>query len=151
MARGHTPSTRFDIVPGVRRLALLGFVLLAAALAGCGTSDDRDQARSVVERFYEAVREDDGVGACAQLSDATVEQLEGQTQQSCDSVITRLEFEGGAIVRTEVFVTNAKVDLRSGESTFLSRDPTGWKISALACQPIGGRPSDQPYDCEVEA
>jgi hypothetical protein len=151
MAARHTPSARIGIFPGVRRLGLLGFMVLACMAAGCGTSDDRDQARGVVERFYEAVRDDRAEDACAQLSAATVKELESQTQQSCAGVITRFEYEGGAIVDTQVYVTNAKVDLRGGESTFLNREPTGWKITAVACRPEEGKPRDRPYDCEVEA
>ena len=129
------------------RLALLSLVLLA----GCGTSDDRDQARGVVERFYDAVRQDRAEDACAQLSAATVKELESQTEQSCEGVITRLEYDGGAIESVEVYVTNAKVDLRSGESTFLSREPAGWKITGVACKAVEGKPADRPLDCEVEA
>ena len=133
------------------RLPLLPLALLAAGLAGCGTSDDRDQSRSVVERFYDAVREDRGEDACAQLSAATVEALESQTEQSCEGVITRLEYDGGAVEGVEVFITNAKVDLGSGESTFLSREPTGWKITGVACKAVEGKPADRPLQCEVEA
>src|SRR3712207_3870841 len=92
MARGHTPSVPFDIFPGVRRLGPGLLVLVAWPLAGCGTSDDRDQARAVVERFYDAIRDDRADDACAELSAATIAQIESQTEQSCDGVITRLEY-----------------------------------------------------------
>jgi uncharacterized protein YceK len=130
--------------PLVALLALL-------TLAGCGTSDDRGQARSVVERFYDAVRNDRADEACAQLSSAAVEQLESQTQQSCSGAVTRLDLQGGAVVDAHVYLTNAKVDLRSGESAFLGREPSGWRISALACRPEEGKPRDRPYECELEA
>ena len=119
--------------------------------AGCGTSDDRDQARSAVERFYEAVRHDDGDQACRELGESTVEELESQEKKPCASAITEVEYEGGAVVSTEVYVTNAKVDLRSGESAFLSREPSGWKLTAVACQVKEGKPADRPLDCDVEA
>ncbi len=48
------------------------FVLVLAALllvAGCGTSDDRDQARATVERFYDAIRTDDAAAACEELGE----------------------------------------------------------------------------------
>ena len=125
-------------------------VVLAVVVAGCGTSDDRDQSRAVVERFYDAVRNDDAEEACAQLSESLVEQIESQTQQSCEDAITGFEYEGGAIVDAEVYITNAKVDLRSGESAFLSRERDGWKLSALACRPEEGKPADRPFECEVE-
>ncbi|HEU4656155.1 MAG TPA: hypothetical protein VFR97_01455 [Capillimicrobium sp.] len=130
--------------------AALGAVALAA-LGGCGTSDDRDQARAVVERFYAAIRADRGDEACAQLSAATVEQLVSQEGKPCPEAVTGLEYEGGAVASTEVYITNAKVDLSSGESAFLSRDADGWRISALACMASGGKPADRPFECEVEA
>ena len=127
-------------------------LVLAALLAGgCGTSDDRDQARATVERFYGAVRADDGEAACAELGESLLEQVESQTQQSCRGVITRFEYEGGSVERTQVFATNAKVDLDSGESAFLSREDDGWKLSALACKAEKGKPADRPLECEAEA
>ena len=126
-------------------------LLLLLALAGCGTSDDRAQARTVVERFYDAVREDRGEDACAELSEAAVKQLESQTSQRCPEVVARLEYAGGAVVDAHVYVSNAKVDLSTGESAFLNRGPTGWKLSAIACKPEDGSPQDVPLDCEVEA
>ena len=131
---------------------LTPLLLLAALLAGgCGTSDDRDEARAVVERFYEAIRDDDAEAACAELGEALLEQVESQTEQSCRGVITRLEYEGGAIVAAEVYITNAKVDLSSGESAFLSRESGGWKLSAIGCKAEKGKPADRPFECEAEA
>ncbi len=126
-------------------------LLLVLVLAGCGTADDREQAVGVVERFYDAVRHDRAEEACAQLTTAAMTQLESQAQQPCGAAIARLEYEGGAVVDAHVYLTNAKVDLRNGESAFLSREPSGWRISALACRPEQGEPRDRPYDCEVEA
>jgi hypothetical protein len=126
-------------------------LLLALVLAGCGTGDDREQAVGVVERFYDAVRHDRAEEACSQLSTAAMTQLESQAQQSCRGAVTQLEYEGGGIVDAHVYLTNAKVDLRNGESTFLSLETDGWKITALACRPEQGKPRDHPYACEVEA
>src|SRR3712207_6794318 len=95
---------------------LLALALVASLAAGCGTADDRDEARATVERFYEAVRADDGKAACEELGESLLEAVESQTQQPCAGVITRFEYEGGAVDRTAVFITNAKVDLASGES-----------------------------------
>jgi hypothetical protein len=133
----------------MRRLLVL--LVLPAVLAGCGTSDDKVQARTVVERFYDAVRHDDASTACAQLSESLTEQVESQTGQSCEGVITRFDYEGGAVVGARVFITSAKVDLRSGETAFLSREDAGWKLSAIACKPTQGKPADRPMDCEVAA
>jgi hypothetical protein len=127
-------------------------VLLALlAAAGCGASSDRDEARATVERFYAAVGQDDGEAACAELAEPLLEQVESQSRQPCRGAIARFEYEGGEITRTEVYVKNAKVDLSSGESAFLSREPDGWKLSAVACSAEQGKPADRPLECEVES
>jgi hypothetical protein len=132
---------------------LLLLLLPLALLPGCGTSDDRDQARATVERFYAAVEAQDPAAACDQLGDALLEAVESQTQtqRACEDVIVGFEYEPGAVDRTEVHVTNAKVDLASGESAFLSRETDGWKLSAIACRPEKGKPADRPFECEAEA
>jgi hypothetical protein len=126
-------------------------LLLLALLAGCGTSEDRDESRATVERFYEAIREDDAEVACEQLGESLREQVESQAQQSCEAVITRFAFEGDEVARVEVYITNAKVDLRNGESAFLSREDDGWKLSAIDCRPEKGKPADRPFECEAES
>lgn len=135
----------------MRPAALLLAAVLAALAGGCGTNDDQDEARATVERFYAAIEAGDGEAACAELGEPLLEQVESQTQQPCPGVITRFEYEGGAIVGDEVYVTNAKVDLQSGESAFLSRGDDGWRLSAIACRPERGKPADRPFACEAEA
>ena len=130
---------------------LLVPLAVVALLAGCGTSDDRGQARAAVERFYEAIRDDDGEGACAELSESLREEVESQEQQPCRAAITGFDYAGGAVVAAEVYITNAKVDLDSGESAFLSRESDGWKLSAIACRAEKGKSADRPFECEVES
>src|SRR5215210_6079671 len=108
-------------------------LVLALAVVGCGRGGDREQVRSVVTSFYEAIRQDDGGGACGQLAKPTAEQLESQSGQACADVITRLDYDGAGVVEAHLYVTNAKVDLRGGESAFLSLEPEGWRLSAVGC------------------
>ena len=140
-------------MPIGRHLVARGGLAALAAVAGggCGTGDDRTQPRAVVERFYDAVRDDRGDDACDALSSAAVSQLESQSGQSCATVITRLDYDGGAVVAAHVYVTAAKVDLRNGESAFLDHGSTGWKLTAIGCRPESGPPRDVPYECELEA
>jgi hypothetical protein len=126
-------------------------LVVCLAVAGCGTADDRTQARAVTERFVTAFEQHRGQEACEQLSDATAEELETQEQKPCEEAITEVEFTGGTVAKTEVYVTNAKVDLTSGESLFLNREASGWKLSAVGCRATEGAPTDQPLDCELEA
>jgi hypothetical protein len=145
MARAHSPLVLVVVV-----VVALAFAAFALASAGCGTSDDREQAQATVERLYDAIRHDDGDAACRELSTATALKLADEESSSCAAAITDLKLDGGAVVDSRVAITNAKVDLRSGESTFLGREPTGWKVTALGCRPQG-EPTDRPMDCEADS
>jgi hypothetical protein len=135
----------------VWRLRLIVALVAIAALAGCGTSDDAARSQAVVERFYDAVRHDEGEAACAQLSASLVQAMESMSGRPCASAVGRLDYEGGAIERAQVFLTSARVDLRGGESAFLDREPGGWRISAVACKATEGPPNEHPMDCEADA
>jgi hypothetical protein len=128
----------------------VGAVLAAATLAGCGTSDDRTRVDEVVAGFYRAIAAGDGQAACAMFTSATVQQIERDAGRPCGEAVTELDARGGRIGATEVYITNAKVDLASGESAFLSHEHDGWRISALGCRP-DAKPADRPLDCEVES
>ena len=125
-------------------------LVLAAMAGGCGRDGDRDAIRAVTERFYAALDAGDGAAACAGLSTDTRSALESEEQSPCAEAVGSLEVEGGDLTRIQVYVTNAKADLASGESAFLSHTEDGWRLSAVGCQPVG-KPADRPYDCELEA
>ena len=129
---------------------LLLLVAVAAPVTGCGTTDDRGQARAAVQRFFSDLRAGDGAAACTELSEDAVKQLIQEEQAPCAQAVRRLKLAPGPVVRTQVFVTNAKVDLAAGASAFLDRTPNGWKLSAVGCRP-DVKPADRPYDCELEA
>jgi hypothetical protein len=133
------------------RTSGLGLVVAAAALTGCGTGADRDQARSVVARFYEAIRSKDGAQACAQLGAGARKALESESGRFCRVAILDAKLQPAAVVVARVYATSAKVDVASGESAFLDREPEGWRISAAGCRPTAGKPRSRPFECEVEA
>jgi hypothetical protein len=126
-------------------------LVLALATSACGHSDDRAQVRSVTAAFVGAYTHDDGETACAQLSRDTRRELESEEGKSCRRAVTELPLDAGAVSGVEVFVTNAKVGLRTGESMFLSKQSVGWRISAVGCRPQGGKPADRPFDGELQA
>jgi hypothetical protein len=132
-------------------MRLTPVLLLGAALAGCGTAPDGDEVRRTAVAFYDAIGEGNGRGACDLLSDELIEQLESQDKRPCREAVTGIEHQGGDVANVHVFITNAKVDLSSGEAVFLSRVPGGWKLSALACRVEEGKPRDLPLECEAEA
>lgn len=126
-------------------------LVLAVLTGGCARGDDRDAVEAVTDRFYAALEAGDGGAACAQLSPPTRDELESQEQQACAEAVGSLQLEGGALARVQVYITNAKADLDSGESAFLSLTRDGWRLSAVGCTPAGAKPADRPYDCELEA
>jgi hypothetical protein len=137
----------------VRRPRIVLVPLLVAAalpLAGCGTADDRGQARAAAQRFFADLQRGDGAAACRELGEETIKQLIQEEQAPCAQAITRLNVAPAAVARVEVFVTSGKVDLANGSSAYLNRSPDGWKLSAVGCRPQGGKPADRPYDCELE-
>jgi hypothetical protein len=125
-------------------------ILLVLALAGCGQSDDRAAVRAVTERFYNAYEAEQGDVACATIASETSQQLESDKSEPCPEAITSVDLAGGAITKVVVQMTNAKVDLATGESVFLSQEQPGWRITALGCRSAGS-PTDTPFDCELEA
>ena len=131
--------------------ALIVTLALAVAAGGCAREDDHDAVQTVTDRFYAALDAGDGDVACAQLSTDTRAELESQEQEACAEAVGSLEVERGDLTRVQVYVANAKADLASGESAFLSFTEDGWRLSAVGCRPIGGKPADRPYDCELEA
>jgi hypothetical protein len=137
-------------VPSGRpRAPALLLAIVALAAPGCGTVDDRDQARATTQRFFSALQRGDGAGACGQLGEASIKQLIQEEQAPCAQAVRRLKLSPAAITRVQVFVTNAKVDLANSASAFLDRSPNGWKLSAVGCR-SEGKPADRPYDCELE-
>jgi hypothetical protein len=129
----------------------MALVVLVVAAAGCGRTDDEATARTVTDDFLAAVESGDGEQACAQLSAESRAELEKQEQRPCREAVTELELEGGSVVRVQVYVLSAMVELSSGETVFVDQGEDGWRLSAVGCKPQGGQPADRPYDCELES
>jgi hypothetical protein len=132
------------------RRAVPATLLAVLALAGCGTADDRNQARATTERFYAALLHHNGPAACAELSQDTITSLEQQESKPCRLAVRTLNLRGGRVLRTRVYITNALVDLTGSEYAFLGREPDGWKLSAVGCRFDKGKPRDRPADCEAQ-
>ena len=130
-----------------RPVALLPLIALPA-LAGCGRSRDRAQARSAAEDFYSAVSHHDGAGACARLSSDARMALEQQASSTCARAVLHLDLSGRRAHIVRVYSTNAAVELLHGDTVFLQETRQGWRISAAGCRPQG---RGEPADCEVQA
>ena len=129
---------------------LVAVSLLAVGVTGCGQSDDRDAVRATTQQFLAAYAADRNEAACQTLSSDTVKELESEEGAPCPDAIGKVELDGGNVVDVAVDVTNAKVELATGESVFLSEQADGWKIKALGCR-SAGKPADEPFDCELTA
>jgi hypothetical protein len=124
-------------------------VLIALALAACGTGARERDAAAVAEQFHAALEGGDGQAACDELSEDAASKLEQQEGKPCEEAILGLDLpEGGTAAVRRVEITSAYIGLAEGTADFLDEGPEGWKISAAGCEPTAS--SDQPYDCEVE-
>lgn len=127
---------------------LLAVSLLAAGLAGCGQSGNRDTVRATSEQFLRAYAADEHEAACKALSADTVKELESQEGAPCPEALGKVKVSAGKVTDVQVTVTNAKVNLATGESMFLSEEADGWKITALGCRSTA-KPTNEPFDCEL--
>lgn len=119
-----------------------GGLTLAALLTGCASLEE-DDVRDVASAF-----EDPGAAAadrCALLAPMTLETLESDESAPCAEAIEQIPLQGGAVESVEVWGGDAQVRLE-GDTVFLAETPSGWRVTAAACQPRG----ELPYDCEVE-
>jgi hypothetical protein len=125
-----------------RSCALLSAGAVALLLSGCSSAE-----RPEVERVATAFEDSSGEAQarCDLLMPQTLEQLEQQLQTSCAEGIGNVPLQGGEVESVEVWGGDAQVRL-GGDTVFLDRTPTGWKVAAAVCTP---RP-EGPYDCEVE-
>jgi hypothetical protein len=126
-------------------------LVVATGVVGCGQGDDRAAVRSVTNGFLSAYAAQRGPAACAALSADTRAELVSSEGEACARAIGSLQLHGGRITKVEIQVTDAKVDLSSGESLYLGKTTNGWRLSALGCRPKDGPPTRFPLTCELQA
>lgn len=124
-----------------RRAFLLGaFALAVTVLAGCAGME-----RPEVERVAADFATGDPATRCALLAPAALAALESDESAPCTAAVSGLAPRGGQVQHTEVWGEEAQVRL-TGDTLFLSRTGSGWKVVAAGCSPNG----ELPYDCRVE-
>ena len=126
----------------------IALALVAAAAVGCGRTGDRRTVRDTAVRFYAAVERHDGAGACSLLSADTRKALEDQESTSCERAVEHLDLAAGTVASVSVYSTEAKVELRGGDTVFLQDTKAGWRIAAAGCRPSA---HEKPADCDLEA
>jgi hypothetical protein len=127
------------------RLAVAAALLLV--LPGCGTAGSERDARASVQRFFVAVGARDGAGACRELSEGAVSEVEKSERKPCAQGILSQDVSPAPVVDVKVYMQSAQAKLRGGAAVFLDQTRQGWKISAAGCKPQPGK----PYQCELEA
>jgi hypothetical protein len=150
--------------PGTAALVLS--LSAALVLASCGGSDDsgqdtverggseRQQARAAVDRLYDAMKQGDADGVCAQLSTRARKQIAsgglGSTAASCEASFQRFldaaEKSGGLDLTLEAEVQTVRVDgdKATAKVTFgkdmrgdipLVKEGGEWKLEAAGSTP----------------
>jgi hypothetical protein len=122
---------------GVRTAVLAAAALL---LAGCA-----DIEQPEVERIASTFAAADPSARCAVLAPATVAAVEAARSESCVQAMAQLSLPEGAVVSSSVWGDQAQVEL-VGDTVFLTRTSTGWKVTAAGCRSRG----DAPYNCRLE-
>jgi hypothetical protein len=122
-------------------LAAAGLAV-TALLTGCAGLEEDDVARAAATFEDPAAALGD---RCALLAPATLAALESDESAPCADVIGQVALPGGAVEAVEVWGGDAQVRL-GGDTVFLTETPTGWRVTAAACEPRG----ELPYECQVE-
>lgn len=132
----------------IRRPAVVGVAaaVVGLLLGGCGSA--RAQAASdTAGRFYAAVAQKDGADACAVLAPATRSELEQSSSEPCPKAVLDEQLPSVTKpVDVHAYETTAQVRY-AGETVFLARFRSGWRVMAAGCSPQG---RDKPYDCTVQ-
>jgi hypothetical protein len=129
-------------------MAVIAGLVLAGMSVGCATSRDRDQARTAVQRLYDAVARHDGETACAQMSPALRAQLVTHgPARTCAAAVLKLSLHGTRVSDVRVYAIAARVRLAGGDTVFLGSGRQGWRVAAIGCRPRGSG----PYECEEQA
>jgi hypothetical protein len=116
----------------------LGCAVLA--LAGCASASQSDVTTAAAA--FENPSGDPQT-RCGLLAPATLTSVEQSSP--CEEQIGHLPLQGGPVHSVQVWGGEAQVKL-GGDTVFLTRTSTGWKVTAALCQPRG----DAPYDCQVD-
>ncbi|MFF5081339.1 lipoprotein [Actinoplanes sp. NPDC000266] len=123
----------------------LAALVLMAALSGCATvGDQEDAAAGVATRLLSAVEAGEGDAACATLAPETAKTV-AEDEPCPDAILDKSLPRPGTVVGTSVYGQWAQVKF-TDDTVFLAAFPEGWRVVAAGCTPQASR----PYDCTVE-
>ncbi|MCW2700168.1 MAG: exported protein of unknown function [Blastococcus sp.] len=129
-----------SVMSGRRSVVAAG--ALALLVTGCSSTEE-PEVEQVATTFEDPTG--DARERCGLLVPTALEQLEQDAGAACEDAIGDLPLEGGDVARVEVWGGDAQVRL-DGDTVFLTKTSTGWRVAAALCSP---RP-EGPYDCGVE-
>jgi hypothetical protein len=115
---------------------------LAALMTGCASAAEPDVSQ-VASAFEDP--SGDPQARCDLLAPATLATFESDASAPCEDALTDVPLPGGRISSVEIWGGDAQVRL-GGDTLFLTRTDTGWKVTAAGCESRG----EAPYDCEVD-
>lgn len=125
------------------RLGVVGLLVSAVPLSGCGASGSAPQ--DVAVRFYEAVEAGQGATACGLLAPESRREIEQSTRAPCaDALLSEDIPAPGRVVETERFGNQAQVRF-DHDTVFVAEFDDGWRLVAAGCTPR----EPQPYDCTI--
>jgi hypothetical protein len=102
---------------------------------------------SVVSRFYAAYDGHDGSAACALLAPASRRAVVSAAGKPCSAGLLDEKLPGtGRPATVSAYGDQAQARM-NGDTVFVAKFPGGWRVVAVGCTPIAGK----PYQCEVEA
>jgi hypothetical protein len=138
----------------VRMPAASGWVMTLICTLGLATGcssvgSDTSLSGSAARRFHEALANKELVAACDLLAPRTRQELEQSAKASCPQALSDAGLPDVTTVTTaDVYGPNARVVLAgdTGDTVFLARFGTQWKVTAAGCTPR----QDLPYDCDVK-
>ena len=149
---GQMTRTHASAIPRRRVWAaaagLVAAPLAAFSLGGCSASTEEAAAANAAASFA-ATSTGDPQTACGLLAQRTRDELERTAEQPCDEALPDENLPAStAVTRTDLAGLSARVDLE-GQTVFLARFDSGWKVVAAGCSKEFDEPNT-PYTCQVQ-
>jgi hypothetical protein len=143
MATARMPAASGWVVTG----SFVTLVCVLALVTGCSSvGPDPARADSAAQSFHRELADEQPAAACELLAPRTQQELEQDAHTSCPQALADAGLPPAATVTTtDVYGSDARVVLE-GDTVFLARFGTLWKVTAAGCKPRTGL----PYDCDVK-
>lgn len=130
-----------------RTASAVSVVAIVCALAGCASlGPDSARAHTVVNAFFHALTTDDGLAACAQLTETAQESVQEQTGTNCANGILGLGLTAEPSEMTVEIYSRAAFVTGNNTTLFLTVGHGDWLIRAAGCTAT----TAASYECVVD-